>query len=274
MQLILQIEEPIQIKTSTIKALTKVIAYNSDSLKTWQHSMGYLLTTIPLDTNSLNLKYGDIVLAKCQVKNIQGAMNPFALDLRTYYAVKQVYHQSYIPATNWHKIDENQGTWLWENIYDLRAYLVKIFREHCPTDREYAVLAGLVLGVREDMDKEIVQAYADVGAMHILSVSGLHVGLIAWMLLFLFDSIKIRHYYWQFTKTILVILLIWLFALLTGATPPALRSAAMFSFVSIAKLNGRNSSIYNSLAASAFSCFYIILCGCGIQVFNCPIWHY
>ena len=254
---LVRIEEPPQIKSTTVRAFAKILALQNDTLAlsnshTWQNAIGNLLLTLPLDTQSMALNYGDILVLHTQPKAILGAMNPYALDLTTYYSIKKVYHQAYVPALHWQKIAAEQGTWFWQSIYDLRAYLVKIFKRYCPTDREYAVLAGLVLGVREDMDKEIIQAYADVGAMHILSVSGLHVGLIAWILLFLFDRIKIKHYTWRLSKTILVVGLIWLFALLTGATPPALRSAAMFSFVSIAKLNGRNSSIYNSLAASAF----------------------
>jgi competence protein ComEC len=245
------IEEPPQVKGLNIKLILSVqeIAL-SDSL--WQPVQGALLATIPNDSNTTRLKYGDILLIRATVRPIAGAQNPYGLDLRNFYAIRGLYHQTYIGGEHWQHIDSAQGNWLWGNIYDLRAYLLTVFRQHCPTNNEYAVMSGLVLGVRDDMDKSVVQAYADVGAMHILSVSGLHVGLIAWLLLFIFERVPIKHRYWRYLKTTAVIVLIWLFALLTGCSPPALRSAAMFSFVSFGQLRDRKSSIYNSLASSAF----------------------
>jgi competence protein ComEC len=245
------ITEPPQIKGLNTKLTLSVQAIAlSDSL--WQPVQGDLLATMPSDSHSMQLKYGDILLIRATARPISGAQNPYGLDLRNFYAIRGLYHQTYIGGEQWQKIDTLQGNWLWGNIYDLRAYLLTVFRQHCPTNNEYAVMSGLVLGVRDDMDKSVIQAYADVGAMHILSVSGLHVGLIAWLLLFIFERVPIKHRYWRYLKTTAVIVLIWLFALLTGCSPPALRSAAMFSFVSFGQLRDRKSSIYNSLASSAF----------------------
>jgi competence protein ComEC len=93
-------------------------------------------------------------------------------------------------------------------------------------------------------------AYSSSGAMHVLAVSGLHVGIVfmvfSWMFYFL-EKIK----YGKIGKSILLVLLLWSYALLTGLSPSVLRACTMFSFVIVGKSLNRYVSIYNILAVSA-----------------------
>lgn len=243
----LQIEEPPQAQGANLKMQARVLALREG--EAWRDVEGILLLSLPADSAAA-LAYGTEVFIRAKIRPVAPPLNPYSVDMRAYYANRNVYFQAY--TEDWQILAQEKGDWIWANIYSLRAYLLSVFKSHCPTANEYAVMAGLVLGVRQDMDKSVTQAYADVGAMHILSVSGLHVGLIAWLLLFVFNRIKIKHRAWQYLKTATVILLIWFFALLTGCSPPALRSAVMFSFLTFGQLQKRQGNIYNSLAASAF----------------------
>jgi competence protein ComEC len=118
---------------------------------------------------------------------------------------------------------------------------------------EKAVASALVLGVRSDFSTELKNAYADTGATHVLSVSGLHVGLVAGLLGWILRRIKKKKTDKFSPKEIaILILFIWFYVLLTGASASVLRSGLMFSFVLLAGLVRRKMSIYNSLAASAF----------------------
>ena len=86
--------------------------------------------------------------------------------------------------------------------------------------------------------------------MHVLAVSGLHVGVIFLIfnqLLGFLDKLK----YGSFGKGIMLLLILWGYALITGLSPSVLRAATMFSFVVVAKITSRNSNFYNTLAASA-----------------------
>ncbi|HRG10525.1 MAG TPA: ComEC/Rec2 family competence protein, partial [Cyclobacteriaceae bacterium] len=94
-------------------------------------------------------------------------------------------------------------------------------------------------------------AYAASGAMHVLAVSGMHVGIIYLIILFLFKPIK--KYRWSpWLIACLSIFLLWSFAFVTGLSPSVLRAVTMFSFVALAKPLGWRTNIYNTLATSAF----------------------
>jgi len=113
---------------------------------------------------------------------------------------------------------------------------------------EYAGLAGaLLLGRREDIRGETIDAYFTTGTIHVLVVSGLHVGILAGFLLLgqRLGWLSRGATYW------IVIVLIWLYALLTGANPPVIRAAVLVTIFCLAKRCGRRAVGFNSLALAA-----------------------
>jgi len=133
----------------------------------------------------------------------------------------------------------------------LRKNLLDVFQENQLTGDELSVGAALLLGYTDKLDADIITAYSNTGALHVLSVSGLHVAIVymvfSWMLFFL-DKYKRG----RIIKAILLILFLWFYAALTGLSPSVLRAATMFSFIIVAKTFSRHTNIYNTLAASAF----------------------
>ena len=104
---------------------------------------------------------------------------------------------------------------------------------------------------KDELDFEVKQAYAAAGAMHVLAVSGLHVGIIFLILntlLAILDTSKKG----RIVKAIILLISLWSYAMITGLSPSVLRAATMFSFVIMGTVLNRSSSIYNTLAASAF----------------------
>ncbi len=252
-QYLATLAEPLQLRGTQARALLSLSAMRLHDSAEWQPIGGKILATLPADTQSVLLQYGDELLLRTRLRLVSGASNPKGLDLRTYYATRGIFHQAYIGAGQWQPTGEQQRHILKAGIYDLRDFLLSTIGEHCPTRRERAILSALVLGLRDEVDGELLTAFADVGAMHILSVSGMHVGLIAWLLSWILLRLPLpESLYWRGFRAILLVFLIWLFALVTGASPPALRSAAMFSIVSVLGLSKRQGNLYNSLAASAF----------------------
>lgn len=115
---------------------------------------------------------------------------------------------------------------------------------------ERSVISALTLGYREELDNETMDYFVNTGTIHVLSVSGLHVALIFFILGFLFSGIN----HWKFGNIIypsLMILFLWIYAFITGFSPPVQRSTVMFSFVIIGQSIRRPVNIYNSLFASA-----------------------
>ena len=123
--------------------------------------------------------------------------------------------------------------------------------------RERGVLEALLLGDRRRLSADTREAFAASGAMHVLAVSGLHVGIIAGILMWALTLGKWRkpkysednNHYWR--ALVLSSILIF-YALLTGLSPSVCRSALMFILLCVGSLIRPKRSRYNDIAASAF----------------------
>ena len=101
---------------------------------------------------------------------------------------------------------------------------------HGVSGDELAVLSALTIGDKEELSESIVETYSVAGASHVLALSGLHIGFISALLLFVLSPLWIR---WRFLKPFLflsVILLLWGFAFLTGLSSSVVRAVVMCSF--------------------------------------------
>ena len=213
-----------------------------------------LLVYLEKDTNSLNLIPGDVITLKGQMHLIEPPMNPHAFNYQQYMLRRAVSHQMYIKDGNWAYLGYESGIRRTSAIW--RRHFLGILQKYIPEENEYAVAAALSLGYKSGINEKIRNAYADTGAMHVLAVSGLHVGLIQLMIGYLLSFIRPKWRAWLYCKTLLIVLSIWIFAVLTGSSPSVLRAATMFSFLAVGLALKRAVNIYNTLAASAF----LLLC--------------
>jgi competence protein ComEC len=252
---IANIDSPIKINAKSIKATVKVSTQGSN-IKSFKACEGKAIVYFQLDTNSTKLQYGDLIVFQATLKEFTPPLNPKAFDVRSYYATQNIYHQTYLPGDQWKIIGHQQGSALYQFIYKTRSSLLQILAKHLTSPNEYAVAAALLLGAKDQLNKDLRNAYADTGAMHVLAVSGLHIGILVGLLAFLLSFVRRSDKKWLRIKTVILLSLLWSFALLTGASASVLRACTMFSFVIIGQLLNRKINIYNSLAASAF----LLLC--------------
>jgi len=113
-----------------------------------------------------------------------------------------------------------------------------------------------LLGQQDELDSETRDSFASAGVMHVLAVSGLHLGIIMLILTFVLKPIKKVRYGKQ-GYLVLILLIIWFFAFFTGLSPSVFRAAVMFSFIIVGMEMQRETSIYQSLMVSAF---ILIIC--------------
>ena len=145
----------------------------------------------------------------------------------------------------------NSGNLLITFSQKMREKLYGYLVENGVEGKQLKVGSALLLGCRENLDKELIKSYSSAGAMHVLAVSGLHVGILYLLLANFFNLFKrIKH-----SKYLIAILLIssrWFSALMTGLSASVMRSSTMFTFIIVGdKLLNRKVSIYNTLAVSA-----------------------
>ena len=236
-------------KTLSFQLKVKEIGSEGDSLTS---SYGKLLVRVPIDSLSDQIEYGDLLLVSGGITRIQKNLNPDGFDFRRYLSFRNVHYQCWLKKASWVKLDQGHGSVVLSWAYKSRAALINTLKDRIYGKREFAVAAALILGYKEELNDEVKSAYANTGATHVLAVSGLHAGLIWAIITFLLKWIPLKSKIWFWTKTVLTISGIWLFALISGASPSVMRAATMFSFLIIGNALNRNTNIYNTLAVSAF----------------------
>ena len=211
-------------KTQVQVSLNKIIANGKET-----KSEGKIISFFPVDAASKQLKYGDKIWLHLNLNEISSSVHPSGFDFKRYYENKGIYHNAHV--IDWKLIEKNKG--VYSSILDQRKSLLQILNKHLYTENEYAVGAALCLGNKDLLSEELKNEFATVGAMHVLAVSGLHVGIIFSLLLKILSLFKTRKRLWVFLKIAVTILCIWLFAFLTGGSPSVLRAALMFSFITV-----------------------------------------
>lgn len=245
------VAQPPQQYSSSERAPLRIEAY-SDSAGVWHRCAGQLLATFALDSTTVPLAYGDRLLLRARPQPIESAKNPYSFDPQWFYGLQNIHYNTYISANDRQRLESGQGSWLWTLVYDWRAVLLDLLQQHLGDGDEYGVGAALLFGVRDDLSYDLKNAYSDTGATHILAVSGMHVGILAYIWGWLLAWWKPRRQWIRAIKTTLLLGVIWLFVFLAGASPSVLRAGVMFSFICGAQLLDRRANIYNTLASSAF----------------------
>jgi competence protein ComEC len=210
-------------------------------------SITKVLLNMNQDQSNLNLK--DVLLVRANLMAIPKANHPGAFNYKQYLAYKGIYQQFSIDSTAILKYypASNRGIQGLSNSF--KTTLIEILRSNIKDTSSFEMASALLLGERADIDQEIMQSYTDTGTIHIISVSGLHVGIIFLVLQWVFKLFFFSKN--EMLKTVFIILFIWFYGLLTGLPASVIRSALMISFLSIGKAINIKSQSINHVAASA-----------------------
>lgn len=243
-------DEP-QLKNGLLRFKAKVIRiYQQDSSFV---CIGKLLVTIPVKNDSAaTITYGNVLLLPATYKMVEPPQNPGEFNYKRWLANHQVYHQLYIPPEKVFRFKQHAGHLLLAYAINLRKQQVAFFKKTLHHPDAFAVASTLILGYRADLSKETLAAYSKTGTIHALSVSGMHVGIIYIVLQHLLQFMN-RATWLKICRTLLIIGLIWFYALLTGFSPSVLRSAFMLSTFIIGKTINRQSNSYNTMAFAALA---------------------
>ncbi|MEM1326983.1 MAG: ComEC/Rec2 family competence protein [Bacteroidota bacterium] len=250
-QLLVQVVDMPKVKTG-ISVEVKVLAV-ADSTEQAVSAQGHLLLSLEQDsTLAETIRYGDQLEITAYVNDIKTPRNPHAFDFARFRALQRIYHQAYVANEHWEIVKREQGHPLYSYIYSVRSKLLSILQAQLSADRNFGVAAALTLGYRTALDDEVSTAFANSGAIHVLAVSGLHVGIIAGLLSLCLQWFSHYHTYQKWIKFTVVVGGIWFFALLTGNAPSVQRASIMFTIIAAGHYFVRQGNIYNSLSVAAF----------------------
>jgi competence protein ComEC len=246
--LVLRVSEPVSEKTNSFQAICRVEAIVTESGS--NPLSGKIIVYLEKDSLAVRLSYGDIILLENRYDAVSPPRNPGQFDFRRFLKLRNIHHSTYRASGDWYLTGDNRGFRLIRLSLDMRERALEIFARSGLADRDLAVLSALFLGYREYLTEDLQREFAGAGAMHILCVSGLHVGILFLVLKSLFSFLG-RKAFGNILRTCLVLVFIWFYAAITGFSPSVLRSATMFSFVLFGQGFQRRTHIYNTLSTSA-----------------------
>ncbi|MGI8951264.1 MAG: ComEC/Rec2 family competence protein [Chitinophagaceae bacterium] len=243
------LEEPLVDKAKSFKALATVNAIKINGA--WKSTAGKILIYFRKDSTRPLLDYGSQIIFKKSLQTIFNSGNPGAFDYKRYCLFQDVQHQVFLQSNEYIILQNKNCNWLKNFLFNIRDATIATLQKNIPNSKEQGVAEALLIGYRDDLDKTLVQAYSNTGVVHIIAISGLHLGLIYGLLVWLLAPFKAQRWH-RFTKPLLILLVLWIFTLVAGAVPSIMRSAVMFSFIVIGESLNRKTNVYNTLAASAF----------------------
>lgn len=213
-------------------------------------TFGKVLVIVPIKYDNVSRFIGEQLHAYQSVEDIKKPLNPYQFDYNKYMERKGVFGQVYLTDQN--VVSVGRRSSFLSAMARWRDEWIRSFEVHQFDPEVLAIVKALVFGQRQELSTELKSNFSRVGVIHVLAISGLHIGILYFFILkFLrLFRMKIRVIY----TTAVVVL--WLFALFSGFAPPVVRAVTMFTLFALTKLLRRSQSGANSLAIS----FFAMLC--------------
>ena len=236
-------------KKKTVKA--EVTLQHAKVSGAWRPVTGKVIVYIEKDSASRLLQAGGRIVFSAPLRQVNPPLNPNEFDYKKYLALKNIFYTAYLPSDDWNAVAGSEEFSVYTFSQQVRQRLLRIYRESGLKGDEFAMVSALVLGYDDEIDQPLMTAYSHTGTLHVLSVSGLHVGIIYLMLSYLLAFLD-RKLLLKWLKVLLVLVVLWFFVLLAGFSAPAVRAVLMFSLILVGKTLFEHVEVTNIVFAAAF----------------------
>lgn len=179
--LILKLEEPLVEKANSYKALALVKGFYKNNA--FQKTKGSIILYFKKDSTLKSLGYGSQIITSHSIDLIRNSGNPGSFDYKKYSLFHGITHQVYLTESDYVLLPRKSQNAFLNFIFQSRSEIVSIIRQFIKGEKEQGLAEALLIGYKEDLDKNLVQAYSNTGVVHVIAISGLHLGLIYWLLL-------------------------------------------------------------------------------------------
>lgn len=212
---------------------------------------GIALVYFPKNDVKANLPYGTTLMLQCRILPMRTKGNPGQFDFAAFYNRQGIYYQVFLQEEDYIQLPGKNGNSFNDFLFWMKNKIIRIIQKNIPDQKSAGLAEALLIGYRNDLDEDLVSAYANTGVIHVIAISGLHLGLLYTVLMSLSSLLhNFRKKRW--VQFLLVIPLLWVFSLMTGGSASVIRSAFMFTLLGIGRLSGKRGLPINSLAAAAF----------------------
>lgn len=202
------------------------------------------------DSLRLPLEVGDEIAFLTQLQPFKNMGNPDDFDYEQYMYNQGFVASSYLSSASWLKTGNHHSS-LRIVALKARQMIMNVYSSLGFTEKEQAILSALTLGYQDTLSDDLKQAFRTTGTVHVLSVSGLHVGIIYGVIAFLLSFISVRSRFYKI-RPVIIILLLWTYAFVTGLPPSVVRASTMLSLFCLSELIERKNNPLNTLYIAAF----------------------
>ena len=238
----LKVREALKPNTFSHRYIAQIVSVDGRA------ASGKLLFSLSVDSTLEKLQVDDEFRVHAKPDGIRPPLNPHQFNYKDYLEKLGIYHQirsDFASIT----IEKNASPTLLGRASSFREHIISKLRRENFGSEELAVIQALLLGQRDDISEHTYNNYKNAGAIHILAVSGLHVGILLFLLEFLFSPLE-RLPKGKTLKLILIVLLLWSYAFIAGLSPSIVRAVTMFSFVAYSLYLNRPTNSFNIIALS------------------------
>lgn len=189
------------------------------------------------------------LLVTTRFLDIEPAWNPFGFDYKKYLLQQKISKKIYLDSLNIVSIKPSRSfaTKVFLSVEEAKKQLASVGL----SSNTKGLLLSLLFGDRQELSPELKNQFIQAGVIHVLALSGLHIGVLYVLLLFLTAPLKqIKKGY--YAQLILIIVVLWFYEFIVGFPSSIVRGVTMFSVVAFCKLINREANTYNNLAISAF----------------------
>ena len=211
---------------------------------------GTLLMNLDKESTAENINVSARILTTAVLQNVKPPLNPYQFNYKNYLENLGIYHQIFLKDQVVLAIPQSPKS-IMDYAQAIREMFNKRFQKLAFKPTEHALINALLLGQRQDITTDVYEDYAKAGAILILAISGLHIGILLLILQFIMKPLLyFRH--GKFVRLLMILCLLWSFAIIAGLSPSVVRAVTMFSLFAIVRGLKRTSNSLNTLAVSAF----------------------
>ena len=243
-----QLLEVPQHKGSSTKVLADVVDIDSSTV-TGARTRGEVYIYLPRSVEADALEVGDVLRFKSEVRSPVNAGNPAEFDVERYYYVKGITGSTYLWGDSWSLLRKGEKTLVMRAL-SARERIVNLYREFGFEGDRLSLLSALTVGEKRDFSRELKEEYAVAGASHILALSGLHLGIF-YLILTVLLPFKGRSRRVVVPREMIIVAVLWAFVYIAGFSASVVRSAILFTLMSLGRCLRQDASSVSSLAFAA-----------------------
>ncbi len=207
------------------------------------------------------LHKGDSILIPGKWEPVKNAGNPHEFDYATYCHRNNLFYQQFCSGKDirLYSAGDPAHTPFMERTHQ---WCMSALDKYLPDKKTKGLIQAMLLGDEVNLDEDLRRSYAETGIIHVIAISGGNIAIFFLVISFLLRWLRNNRYLW--VKYALALPLVWLYVVMAGSSPSAVRAAAMFSLLAFGIMFEKNNNSLNQLFATAF----ILLCAQPMWLFS------